>query len=313
MAIAINDVTYAGEVASQFIVKALSGLDTVKGGHVYVKDGIKKKFTIPRFVVDDMIQERQATPTSGGTATVDAKTIQPQDYMMYFEFNPRDFEDHWQAVNLNPALLDAELPPTVESVLIQESMKFHNNFLERKIWQNTDYVAPTEGSSPDYFNGFVKKMLDDANTIKVTSPVTLTVANIEAKLQATEDAIPASLTYDPAMKFFVSYKTGKLWERAQTAGDFKGINNTQKGVMMFQGRQVVPLAGVPNDTIIAAKGSASLDSNLWLGINSQEDNQIQLARLQANSELFFIKMLFKADVQFGFGEEVVIYTTIVNV
>ena len=40
MSFVINDTTYAGEVASQFIVKALTGADTINGGHVYAKDGI---------------------------------------------------------------------------------------------------------------------------------------------------------------------------------------------------------------------------------------------------------------------------------
>ena len=38
----ISDTTYAGEAAQQFILKAITGADTINGGHVYVKDGIKK-------------------------------------------------------------------------------------------------------------------------------------------------------------------------------------------------------------------------------------------------------------------------------
>lgn len=72
----INDTTYAGEAASQFIIKSITGAVTVNGGHVYVKDGIKKKFTIPRWDADyeDFIQDRAATPTSKGSFTVDANT-----------------------------------------------------------------------------------------------------------------------------------------------------------------------------------------------------------------------------------------------
>ena len=38
-----------------------------------------------------------------------------------------------------------------------------------------------------------------------------------------------------------------------------------------------------------------------------DENKIQLERLQANSELWFIKMLVKADVQIGWNEETVYY------
>jgi len=44
----ISDTTYAGEAASTFIVKAITSNETVQGGHIYVKDGIKKKFIIQR-------------------------------------------------------------------------------------------------------------------------------------------------------------------------------------------------------------------------------------------------------------------------
>ena len=132
----ISDTTYAGEAASQFIVKAITGADTINGGHVYVKDGIKKKFTIPRFDVDyqDLIQDRQATPVSKGTMNVTGQAITPADYMIYTEFNPRDYEDHWFATQLNETLIDRSLPYTVESVVVQEVLKRHAKYFNKIIW-----------------------------------------------------------------------------------------------------------------------------------------------------------------------------------
>jgi hypothetical protein len=45
-------------------------------------------------------------------------------------------------------------------------------------------------------------------------------------------------------------------------------------------------------------------------MNSTEDAKIEMAKLQANSELFFMKMLMKVDVQIGWGAETVLYGTI---
>jgi len=70
------------------------------------------------------------------------------------------------------------------------------------------------------------------------------------------------------------------------------------------------LAGMPDNTIVVAISKPDIDSNLWLGINSTEDNQLQLMRLQNNSELFFVKGLFKMDTQVGFLDQLVIYTTL---
>jgi hypothetical protein len=45
-------------------------------------------------------------------------------------------------------------------------------------------------------------------------------------------------------------------------------------------------------------------------MNSTQDASLQIGRLQANSELYFVKMLMKVDVQIGFCNEVVLYGSI---
>ena len=70
------------------------------------------------------------------------------------------------------------------------------------------------------------------------------------------------------------------------------------------------LAGLPENTFYLAIQKPDVDSNTWLGINSTEDNQLQLQRLQNNSELFFVKGLFKMDTQVWFPDQFVLYTTL---
>lgn len=301
----INDTTYAGEAASQFIVKAITGADTINGGNVYVKDGIKKKFTIPRFDVDyeDLIQDRQATPTSKGSMIVDGKVLDPNDYMIYTEFNPRDYEDHWFATQLNETLIDRALPYTVESVVVQEVLKRHAKYFNKQIW-NGDMA--TTGIYK-YFDGFLKKAKNAADTNVVASPITLTAANIQAEFLRGYNMIPAALRYDKDMKFFVSYATYDMYVQSQINQTYKGVDITNEGVPTFKGRRVEKIADFPDNTYFIAKGKPTQESNLWVGLNSVADEGLQLQRLQANSELFFIKMLMKADVQIGWNNETVYY------
>ena len=303
----ISDTTYAGEVASQFIVKAITGNETVEGGHIYVKDGIKKKFTIPRFDADyeDLIQDRAATPTSAGDLNVDGKALNPADYMIYVEFNPRDFEDHWYAMQTGNMLLDAALPATFESVLIQEVMKRHGKYINKAIWNNSTALAAP--SIYRYYDGLIKKAVDSSDTIDVTTPTTLSAANILAEMAETFGLIPDTLKYDPNMKLFMNYKSYSFYEEAQIAQTYKGVDPTRAGVPTYRGLPVVRIADMPDDTMFVAKGMATTESNLWMGINSMDDNSIQLQRLQPNSELYFIKLLMKADVQIGWNEETVLY------
>ena len=306
MSLVISDQSYAGEAASAFIVKAVVGNEIVQGGHVYVKDGIKKSYTIPRIVASDVVQDRVATPVSNvGALTVDAKVLTPKDYMVYQEFNPRDYEDHWFATQLNATLIDRALPATVESVMIQEVMKRHNKWLGKAIIQGDTTLT----SNLKYFDGLLTRAKKAGSTVnKVGSPVVITITNIADCFQNTLTGISEDVLYDPNIKFFVSYKTAQIWEQYQRSSTFKGVDTTQAGIMRFGGRTIVPLAGMTNDTILLAKGSADMESNLWVGMNSIDDASVQIARLQANSELYFIKMLMKVDTNFGFGEEISLYT-----
>lgn len=301
----ISDTTYAGEAASQFIVKAITGADTVNGGHIYVKDGIKKKFTIPRWDAnyEDFIQDRAATPTSKGSFTVDGKTLQPADYMIYTEFNPRDFEDHWFATQQNQTLIDRALPYSAESVVVQGVLARHAKYLNKMIW-NGDITGT---GIYKYFDGLVTKALASSETIDTGSYAALTSSNIFAKMKLGYDAIPDPLKYDPSMKFFMNYTTFNTYDEAQKNQTYKGVDVTREGVQTFYGRQVVRIADMPDNCFVIAKGLATTESNMWLGMNSTEDAQVQLQKLQNNSELWFLKVLMKADVNFGFNGETVLY------
>jgi hypothetical protein len=305
----ISDTTYAGEAATRFIVKAITNNETVQGGHAYVKDGIKKKFTIPRLAgtYTSFIQARQATPVSAGTLTVDGKTLEPADYMIYFEFNPRDYEQHWFATQLNPTLIDTTLPATPESQVVQEILKYHDRYINESFWK-----SKTTGTAPfAFYNGWIKKAVDDADTIDVPTPTTLSAANIIAEFQEGFDLIPAALKYDPKMKFFVGYAAYDFYMQAQIAQTYKGGDITGLGVKpTFRGLEVVKIPDFPADTYMIAKGTPDETSNMWIGMNSTEDAKIEMAKLQANSELFFMKMLMKVDVQIGWGAETVLYGTI---
>jgi hypothetical protein len=317
------------------ITRAVVGADTVQKGCAYVKDGIKKKHTIPRIEVSNFIQRRAATPTSQGTVTVDGKVLEPQDLMLYYEFNPRDFEAHWYAEQLKPQLLARELPQTVEAFMMMQTMLRLNEFFEFHTWRGRIQYAPdgdavdptTKGAEAGdaiyfYFNGLIKKLLDESTTILVSTPATLVAGtagggeeNIGAALLRCYKLVPKALLYRygvMGLKFIVSYGTQQVYEEfLTTTTTFKNNDTTEKSINRYKGYEVVPLAGVPDNTIVVCIANPDISSNLWIGINSTTDEQLQLARLQANSEMFFVKGLFKMDTQTGFPDQVVLYTPLV--
>jgi hypothetical protein len=323
-ALNIQDTTYAGEAASLMIVKAVTGADTIDGGNIYVQDGIKKKYTIPKLDVANFIQERQAVPTSQGDVTVSAASLEPQDFMLYLEMNPRDFEQHWFAVQMNPKLLDAELPQTFEAYFMMYILEKLDEFIDGQIWQGrTAYGgsspitpasvnAPTSASQYKYFDGLIKKALDNTTVIDVSSPVALTSSNILAKMEAARALLPKALLrkFGPmGTKFLLSYEDYEKYEQALIDLTYKGPS--PEGVVngKYKGYNVERIAGIPENTFMVTIAKPTTESNLWLGMNSMEDNQLELKRLQANAELYFCKGLFKMDVQIGWGDQCVLYTT----
>lgn len=333
-ALVIQDTSYAGEAATYFITRPVIDMDTVKKGCIHVQDGIKEKYTIPRIDVTNFIQRRAATPVSKGSIVVDGRALVPRDLMLYTEFNPRDYEAHWQAVNLGSKLLDRQLPPTAEEFTMLQVMKRLNEFFEVATWRSRIVFDPLVGNVDPtskgqvagdaayfYFDGLLTKLLNDAATVQVSSPLILVAGagdgsheNIGAALMRAYSVVPPAILfkYGPAgTKIHISYATQQIYEDFLTTQSFKNNDTTEKGINKYKGYDVVPLSGMPDNTIVICFSNPGIDSNLWLGVNSVDDKEgLKLAQLQSNSELFYIKGLFKMDTQIGFPDFVVLYTNI---
>lgn len=337
-ALVITDQSYAGTVASTMITRAVIGPDTVQKGCVYIQDGIKKSHTIPRIEVTGFMQKRQPTPITKGTITVDGRVLTPLDMMLYMEFNPRDYESHWFAEQLSPTLLARDLPQTPEAFMVMQTMARLGEYFENAYWRSrTAYDLSGTATDPTskgaaagdaqyfYFDGLLKKLLDAATvppvgqrTILVGTPATLVSGtagggeeNIIAALKRCLDLVPDALLFkygSSGLRFLVNYKTQKVYEEALALSTYKNQDNTEKGINRYKGYDVVPLAGLTDDTIVVCYAQPTLQGNLWVGVNSVDDNTLQMAKLQANSELYFLKGLFKMDTQVGFPEQIVLYT-----
>jgi hypothetical protein len=327
-ALVINDTSWSGFAASYMLTRPVVALDTFEKKCVQIQDDIRKEWTLPRIEVSNFIQPRQATPVSQGTVTVDGKLIAPKDLMLYYEFNPRDYEQHFYAEQQDPQLIDRELPPTAEEFMMMQTMKRLNEWFENAIWRSRQMYNPAgqnvnptskNAAATDaqyfYFDGLIYKALNDASTVQVGSPVTLTSSNIVSTgFQPAYQLVPPALLYKYGplgLKYMISYPDQQNYEfYMQTQTTFKNQDTSQTGINRYNGYDVVPLAGLPASTFFLTMGKPDNDSNLWIGVNSMEDNKLELKHLQPNSELFFVKGLFKMDTQIGFGDQNVLYSTI---
>lgn len=318
MPLSITDTSYAGTVEAGFMItKATFGLESVKKGCVYVKDGIKKAHNIPNLDITNVLQTRASIPTSNGTFSIDKVVITPQDAMGYVEFNPRDFESHFYAEELSPTLLARELPVTAENFMMQLFLNRCFESIEQCIHMGslgyTTNLLPAQANGQlKFFDGFIRKALV-GNALQVATPVAITSVNILSKMDLAiallPKAIQTSMNKYKEVKFMLSVDDFQNFEIASLALPQKGRDVNGITIMNYRGYEIVTLAGLPKDTFYLARAFAGIDSNMWIGTNSLEDLNIELMRLQNNAELFFVKSLFKFDTQIAKLSEFVIYTT----
>lgn len=316
----ITDTSYAGSVLEQFISYASTQFDTLRKNCINVLPGIKKKQTVPSLTVDSFIQAHQETPQHGGSIDVGGRVLEPQDFMGYLEFNPRKFEGHWSAVKMNPKLLDAALPKTAESAIVQEVLKANGSYMDRSIWRSEKddaaiATAIANGLAPGdnnliFMDGFQRKMFLDADVTK-TAASAIAKGNIQSKFEALAGEISSEVYEHPLFKFCLAGAHRQAYTDAQKDQQYKGVDFTKSGAMEFDGKPVVLIHGMSEGTIWAGKaGRNSMESNLWLGVNElDEDSYLKLMQLANNSEKWFIKMLFKQDVNYGLPEEMALHVT----
>jgi hypothetical protein len=330
---------YAGEVLENFIVEAATGNDTVDLGSIKIQTGIQSEYTLPTLKVSNIIQARKATPVSGtdsaGSINVGERKLSPKDFMVYLEFNPRDFEIFWRHGQPTGNLVFRTLDSGVQVAMVSELMKELNNYIGSAIWHGRRATAeggditgtfagtPTGGLDLgdaaldlDRFSGLLPRILQDKRdgavdakpTLSGTTEIT-TTTEVLAALEGVFSAIPKAIRRSADLKILMDLTMFDLYDQALIESNFKHANYTNTNVERFRGIEIVPTNGMPVSTIVAGIASTGQNSNLWMGIDYVNDAEVlQIEKLQANSEEYFFKMLIKADTVVAKPAELVYHT-----
>lgn len=328
MAFDIVDKSYSGTYAAEIIMLSLFGMDTVEKNLVFVKGDIAKQHTIPRMNIKNVLTPRQSDPVDSGVNgfTIDGRVLIPQDMQVYKEFNPRDFEDDQYAEELESTIINRSVPASIEDKMMQLLMNRAGESIETSIWQgSTDYRGVYTENDDKYqlqfFDGFMKMFVNDPLiNLSTISPVAITTLNIQTILDdllgqvaIKKKAMITDKLRFQRLKFTMSPVTGDIYGRSLTTGTtYKGNQLSAAEITPWRGYKVETVAGMPDNTIILchADGSSSSNSNLWVGMNSESDWTLKLDRVNAKSENWFMLGKWKYCVQYGWAEEIFMYTTL---
>lgn len=300
---------YGGEFLETILVRLSTGNPTVSNGHIRIHANVNSKLSVPRIKASDVIKDYKATPVAGdsGTIAFDENEVLTGSYMLYARYDPENFASFWKPFQPEgSAFVFQELPESVQMSIMEEFLRIASEHLETIIYQGDSGL-----SSPNtnrFFDGAFAIAAANADVIDVSTPITLTSANIEGEMDRTFLLIPQAVKANPNCKWFMSYTDWYKFGKAQIDKTYKGINAHDEPPRSYRGITIVPTVGVPEGKFLICVASAGMDSNFHFAIKFMNDfDAIKTGKVANDSEEEFIKMAFKAGVVFGFGEEVVAY------
>ena len=95
-----------------------------------------------------------------------------------------------------------------------------------------------------------------------------------------------------------------------TERESKNASETEVNRKRYKGIPIETIADWPEGVIVATLCSPSADGNLFAAVNLQDDEDvIQIDKWSNASELYFFKLLMKADTNIAFGEEFIVLDT----
>ena len=327
---------YNGEVLEDLLTYTAQENETYKEGLIHIKAGIQKKYTLPAISLGSVIQDHKATPDSSkGDYNFTERYLEPNDFMIYIEFNPRDFEKYYKFAQPNGNLVFRELDPRVQATMIRLLLEKKMEYINNAIWNSATATEKAKVTAADgassvalgaddeagpmkYFNGAITRMLINAaasaeteeakggQIIKAGTGAFADGKAVETELYNMWKVTPPKVRKKAGLVVLMDYATWDKYDEYVSSKEYKYTDNRQENQHMFRGKRIIPMTALPENTIIIGCFTTGVDSNLWMGVDYANDEDVlQVDRLQNNSELYFFKMLIKMDVNIVKPAEIV--------
>jgi hypothetical protein len=299
-----NDSIYSSEVQEGILTLLAMGNEIVDNGLMYVIPGVHHKIAVPRLRRNGkMLQKRKKQPTSAdskGDLKYDEQYLEPHDMMAYTEFDPSSFEHIWRQFQPTGNLLFEQLPDDTKAKLLGEILKQVASELG-DLYINGEY----KDSGDDFLmNGILTQAAKVSEVIRVAAPTGDTT--MLGKLKALRKGIPTTLRKNPNLKILMSVADFDTYDDELTARESKNADETTINKRQYKNIPIETLVNWPDDLLVATPCAPGTESNLFAAVNLQSDaNVIQVDKVSNAGELFFVKILMKADTNIAFGEEFV--------
>jgi hypothetical protein len=313
MALTLSNSNYNGEVLANLYKVLGVGNEVVSKGAAKLITDISTKMALPRLSqtadpIDDYVQ---GSPTSDTATTSYAeRELVMGKGTVYEEFVPTTFHDIWDKWKSNGDFTNLELNAELLNAIIDLYRNGIGTQMAKLFWQGDNDLA---AHNPlNMFDGIVTRAKLDANVIKPTPAGNITDQSFVEILAACWAAIPDKYIDDPD---FVLHVNTTDWKTMQV-GNTK-LKEAFTGVFgmgmetMYNTKKIKHFQGMPRHTVVGARVTGGDDSNLNLGVWVDPDSEsVIVDKVANNSREWFIRIDFKADANYRYSEDLLLYTPV---
>ena len=305
----IDNSTYAGEAASDFIAAALLSAKTLDNNLVTLHPNVKFREVIQKLDVDGIVHDASCDFVSSGSVAITERELTPKELQVNLKLCKKTFTDSWEALSLGYSAFD-EIPRNFTDYLVSYVGGKVAEATEISIWQGS-------GATNGQFQGFEPAFAESIATAPAGTKViagdtsgSVDSTNVIAALTDVYNKIPDTLYGKEDVVIYAGTQVVKAYQQALSGvtnvGSFNNQLNVGEKPSNFQGIEIVLCPGMIAGSIVAAQ-----KSNLHFGTGLMSDyNEVRvldMAKLDG-SQNFRIIMRYTADTEFGIGNEIVYRT-----
>ena len=298
--------TYAGENAGKYIAAALLSAKTLDSEAVTIMPNVKYKSAIQKIDVSGAIQDASCDFVTSGSVALTERILEPKELQVNLELCKSEFVDSWEALQLGYSAFD-EIPATFNDFLVSYVGGKVAEATEQSIWTG---LAASNGQ----FKGFLPAISASAavggatDAIQSAASGSITSANVIAKLEALETAIPDTVYGKEDTVIYIPTNVAKAYQQAVGANYANGWNNQVTVGAKPLDYNGIPLVHCPGMT--ASYMVAAQKSNMFFGTGLMSDyNEVRVLDMADldGSQNYRVIMRYTADTQFGIGQDIAIH------
>ena len=310
MALVFTPNTYAGELASGYISRALLESDTIDRGLITLLTNVKKRQIMRLIDMDAIIQTEKCNFNPLGDTRLSERYLDPVTFEINTEICKPELRQSWEAAALRPGRLNEEIPTDLADFMRDEMIRKIGIALDKLYWTGKSAGTTTiNGNNQVLFEsglvyqGILPMLAADPSVIDVDVEP-FTPANVIPQLSAIYTAIPEEIRGADGFKMPVASNVATSYTLAQAnVATGQGAYFVGSKSLNFLGTEMEIVKNLPPNTVLAYRvanmmGATDLQSDL------NTIQMLDLSNTTGDQKVRFIaKWAFAGN--YAYGDEIV--------